>query len=882
MAFYNTYVIYNGNATTTDFSVPFSYLDQTEVIVTFSGSGTYTYTFSSPNVIRVSPALASGASMRIDRQTALANPKVVYTNGAPVTGGQLNSTVNQLLYGMQEANDVAGRALSPDAAGVWDALSKRIKNVATPTASTDAATKAYVDTVASLPGPTGATGATGPAGPAGATGPAGPTGLTGATGVQGPAGPTGSTGAQGGLGPQGPQGPAGPTGATGATGAKGDTGAQGPQGIQGPLGPTGVTGPQGPSGANYQPNASGLYSGRSAYNSQVAGYSYLATDQALIYFKLSATSGDWSNGIAFGIGPQGPQGATGAVGPQGATGPQGVTGATGATGPQGPTGATGAQGPAGAQGPQGIQGIAGTNGAKGAQWRGNYSASTTYVVDDVVNYSGSAYICILGGTAITPPTSPATSNTYWNLFVSGTINSAVAVVNDTFSGTGSQTAYTLSVTPGSSPVSVFIDGVYQQKSKYTISGSTLTFGTAPPTGTNNIEITTLSIAGVTNGVSDNSVGTSALLNGAVTTTKIADANVTYAKMSSGHPYWDTSGLVGIGTTTPSSAKLTVSGNSVGNSNIRIVNTATGGRVWDICPFAVGVSDTTFAIRDGTAGADRLNIDSSGNVGIGTATPNANTGTALVLYSTNTPRFRLTNSTTGQAASDGSEISLFSTGELIIENRESAATIFYNGATERMRIASNGNVGVGSNNPGSKFTSYQSAVNNNIESSSPSSGMTHYLVSTSLGTGGGSDALGVYDAGGVSARITTNGFFQSRPNSYGSTSDERLKENIIDATPKLADIMQVRVRNFNYKDQPGEKQLGVIAQELEEVFPGLVHEIPNANPELTDSDTVKSVKYSVFVPMLIKAVQEQQAQIEQLKARVTALETPPAAPVVTQP
>jgi len=108
------------------------------------------------------------------------------------------------------------------------------------------------------------------------------------------------------------------------------------------------------------------------------------------------------------------------------------------------------------------------------------------------------------------------------------------------------------------------------------------------------------------------------------------------------------------------------------------------------------------------GSGQFYKDTSGNVGIGTATPNANTGTALVLYSTNTPRFRLTNSTTGQAAGDGSEISLFSTGELIIENRESAATIFYNGGSERARIDSSGvlSIGTTATNGGYRFYCYE--------------------------------------------------------------------------------------------------------------------------------------------------------------------------------
>ena len=65
------------------------------------------------------------------------------------------------------------------------------------------------------------------------------------------------------------------------------------------------------------------------------------------------------------VGPQGPQGLTGATGPQGATGAQGPAGQQGATGALGPQGATGAQGPIGPQGLQGIQGVVGPAGADG-------------------------------------------------------------------------------------------------------------------------------------------------------------------------------------------------------------------------------------------------------------------------------------------------------------------------------------------------------------------------------------------------------------------------------------------------------------------------------------------------------------------------------------
>ena len=67
--------------------------------------------------------------------------------------------------------------------------------------------------------------------------------------------------------------------------------------------------------------------------------------------------------------------------------------------------------------------------------------------------------------------------------------------------------------------------------------------------------------------------------------------------------------------------------------------------------------------------------------------------------------------------------------------------------------------------------------------------------------------------------------QNANNSYGALSDIKLKENIIDATPKLEKLMDVRVVNYNLIGEDN-KQLGVIAQELEEVFPSMVSEHPD--------------------------------------------------------
>lgn len=111
----------------------------------------------------------------------------------------------------------------------------------------------------------------------------------------------------------------------------------------------------------------------------------------------------------------------------------------------------------------------------------------------------------------------------------------------------------------------------------------------------------------------------------------------------------------------------------------------------------------------------------------------------------------------------------------------------------------------------------------------------------------------------------NGNVVNLNNSYGPISDIKNKDNITDATPKLDDLMKVRVVNYNLKQNPELKQIGVIAQELESVFPGLVDEIEDRdeNGELNGEKT-KWVKMSVFVPMLIKAIQELKAEIDELK------------------
>ena len=93
----------------------------------------------------------------------------------------------------------------------------------------------------------------------------------------------------------------------------------------------------------------------------------------------------------------------------------------------------------------------------------------------------------------------------------------------------------------------------------------------------------------------------------------------------------------------------------------------------------------------------------------------------------------------------------------------------------------------------------------------------------------------------------------------------MKENIVDANSQWNDIKNIKVRNYNFKASTGQQthtQIGVIAQELESVSPKLVRE---------SEDGVKTVSYSILYMKAVKALQEAQARIETLEAKVAALE-----------
>jgi len=248
---------------------------------------------------------------------------------------------------------------------------------------------------------------------------------------------------------------------------------------------------------------------------------------------------------------------------------------------------------------------------------------------------------------------------------------------------------------------------------------------------------------------------------------------------------DADGDLGIGETSPA-ARLDLKSSATDFTGVILNNTSTSGKKYNIVSAGSGsyfdIPTGAFGIRDLTAGATRLVIDSSGSLLVGLT-----------------------------ASSDSSALEVFKSG-------------VWNAISTRV-----------SNDAYFLYTGKNAA---------------------------GTRSFAVFGTGNV----------QNTNNSYGAISDVKLKQNIVDATPKLDDLLQVKVRNYNLIGDT-HKQIGVVAQELETVFPSMVEETfdRDENGNILET-TTKSVKYSVFVPMLIKAIQEQQALITTLTARITALES----------
>ena len=127
------------------------------------------------------------------------------------------------------------------------------------------------------------------------------------------------------------------------------------------------------------------------------------------------------------------------------------------------------------------------------------------------------------------------------------------------------------------------------------------------------------------------------------------------------------------------------------------------------------------------------------------------------------------------------------------------------------------------------------------------------------------------------RVMGDGNCENANNSYGSTSDLKLKQDITDARSYWDNFKALQFKKFRFKKDVAEDEnagyrFGLIAQDVESIFPSLVRDNTDLDLDGTPTDTVtKSIKYSVLSQIGLRVVQELQTRLEAAEAKIAALE-----------
>jgi hypothetical protein len=323
---------------------------------------------------------------------------------------------------------------------------------------------------------------------------------------------------------------------------------------------------------------------------------------------------------------------------------------------------------------------------------------------------------------------------------------------------------------------------------------------------------------------------------------------------------DSSGNVGIGTSSPGSA-LQVNGNirvsngtgfATGNSLIRSIQSMSGSSnqfVSNSIDFYTATFTDNGQIAFSTGGVEAMRINGSGNVGIGTSSPTKK-------LSIETTPSAPTNGFNIQYS--GSEVASFTsnagTGEIRIGATGTGTYFptFYSNNTERMRIDSSGNLLVGTTAIGAIGTvnGFRARPDGRSLISSATDGVLEVGYNGGNATG---TVVSFYKGGALGGSITTDG----STTAYNTSSDVRLKHDIVDAPEASSLIDALQVRSFKWNADNSEQRYGMVAQELAAVAPEAV-----SQPE--DPDAMMGVDYSKLVPMLVKEIQSLRARVAQLE------------------
>jgi len=343
---------------------------------------------------------------------------------------------------------------------------------------------------------------------------------------------------------------------------------------------------------------------------------------------------------------------------------------------------------------------------------------------------------------------------------------------------------------------------------------------------------------------------------------------------------DSSGNLGVGTSSPG-AKLDVAGNIFATGFGRFAGSL--GFFGKASDLVSGGSATDTGLRyDGNnlvfsySNTERMRLDSSGNLGVGTSSPNSRLQVSNSTVSTNAIA-QFTNGTTGTSAGNGLYVGIDSTNEATVFNFHNSPIKFGTNGTERARIDTSGNLLVGATSqPISSVSSrlIVSYATNDYAIGIRQTGTAPYGMIINYSTtvnNTGNEFIVANDSTATRFTVRSNGGIANFSANDANLSDRREKTNFAPAKSYLDVICAIPVQTFNYIDQNMEEDggltLGVVAQDVQAVAPELVMESDWGTKE--ESKMRLSIYQTDLQYALMKCIQEQQALITQLTARLDA-------------
>ena len=325
-------------------------------------------------------------------------------------------------------------------------------------------------------------------------------------------------------------------------------------------------------------------------------------------------------------------------------------------------------------------------------------------------------------------------------------------------------------------------------------------------------------------------------------------------------------------------------------------------------FTIYGDNSALSFWDTTAAAQRMTLDASGNLGIGTSSPQSRLhvsdavaggqllvttnetnstskiGSLATMHYTNSEEPVLAISVEGGASENivqiGGGPGEFNAATVI--KFSTAANTTTTGGTERARITSDGKLLVGTTTTlGGLLDVYQTSNAKVAALRSTNASQTNPLLEVLADRNTTNNTYYAIQTGVANVayrfQVADSGNVTNTNSSYGAISDIKLKQDIVDAGSQWSDIKNLRFRKFRWKSEVIDNQnapayLGVIAQEAEQISPSLIEEHTDRDSDGNDLGTVtKSVKYSILYMKAVKALQEAMTRIEQLEAKVAALE-----------